>query len=231
MVITRQSGVSPYAFRLIPKPREIEMPNAYGLLVEQDSVRYGCDKQLCRYSGGQITVFGPKAGLPSSQWKGIQRAGNGDLWAQGRSEVVRLPRGGTRFEIPESPFGSLGATGVLSKDSGVRIIVGTTDGLAIWEGDSWKSVGRESGLCGCVYRVLQDREGSLWIGLLGRGLVRWLGYREWEAFTAESGLDTDTVCETLPLPDGTVWAATEAGLFSGSEGAWYLEVTEAATTK
>jgi diguanylate cyclase (GGDEF)-like protein len=215
MVMTRELGASRFAFRLVPKPASVEKPNAYGLLVEDHTVWYGCDKQLCQFRGGQVTVFGAKAGLPPSQWKGIQRAGNGDLWAQGRSEVAVLRRGSTRFEIPESPFRSSGTTGVLSVDSAGRVIFGTNDGLIIRENDRWKSVGRNSGLRGSVYCALQDREGSLWIGLLGRGLVRWVGYQEWEAFTSDSGLDSDIVYEMLPLPDGTVWAATEAGLFHG----------------
>ena len=204
-------------FRLIPKPGGVDKPNAYGLFVEGNTVWYGCDKEVCRFDGRQTLVFGVTAGLPASQWKGIQRAGNGDLWAQGRTEVARLRRGGTRFEVVEAPFRDRGLTGVLSVDSAGRVIIGTNDGLVIRDNDSWQSVSRDSGLRGSVYTSLQDREGSLWIGLLGRGLVRWVGYGEWEAFTSDSGLGSDIVYETLPLPDGTVWAATEAGLFHGAK--------------
>jgi putative nucleotidyltransferase with HDIG domain len=217
MLITRVPETSAFAFRLIPKPIGVEKPNTYGLLVDGDTVWYGCDDRLCRFRGGQMTVFGVKAGLPSSQWKGIQRAWNGDIWAQGRSELALLRRGSTRFELPRLPSHNTGTTGVLSVDSAGRVIVGTNDGLMFWEDNAWKNVGRDSGLRGSVYCALQDREGSLWIGLLGRGLVRWVGYREWEAFTSDSGLDNEIVYEMLPLPDGSVWAATEAGLFHGAK--------------
>ena len=222
MVLSRGPGASGFTFRLIAKPAGVEKPNAYGLLVEDHAIWYGCDTQLCRLQEGQVTVFGTHAGLPSSQWKGIQRAGNGDLWVQGRLEVAVLRPGSTRFEIPESPFRRTGTTGVLSVDSAGRVIFGTNDGLVIREGNSWTSVSRESGLKGSVYSALQDREGSLWIGLLGRGLVRWVGYREWEAFTPDSGLGSDVVYQALPLADGEVWAATESGLFHGEKvhGAW-----------
>jgi diguanylate cyclase (GGDEF)-like protein len=222
MRITRKPGAPGFAFCLFPKPDRVEKPNVYGLFVEGDTVWYGCDKQLCQLRGGEVTVFGAKAGVPESQWKGIRRAGNGDLWAQGRSELALLRSGSTRFEMQESAFRKTGTAGVLSVDSGGRIIVGTNDGLAIRAGSSWKNVGRSSGLRGSVYCAIEDREGSLWIGLLGRGLMRWVGYREWESFTSESGLQNETVYQMLPLPDGTVWAGTEGGLFRGHKvnGVW-----------
>ncbi len=217
MRMTRDPGTAGFVFRLIPKPSGVDKPNAYGLLVEGDTVWYGCDTELCRFDGRQNLVFGVTAGLPESQWKSIQRAGNGDLWAKGRTEIARLRRGSTRFEVVEAPFRARRATGLLSVDSAGSVVIGTNDGLVIREGDAWQSVGRDSGLRGSVYTSLQDREGSLWVGLLGRGLVRWVGYQEWEAFTSDSGLGSDIVYETLPLPDGTVWAVTEGGLFHGAK--------------
>jgi putative nucleotidyltransferase with HDIG domain len=217
MVMNRRNAAPGFTFRLVAKAAGVEKPNTFGLLVEDNAVWYGCDTQLCRLQAGQVTVFGKKAGLPSSQWKGIQRSGDGDLWAQGRSQVAVLRRGSLRFEIPESPFRRRGMKGVLSVDSAGRPIFGTNDGLTIRDSNSWINVGRSSGLKGSVYCVLQDREGSLWIGLLGRGLVRWVGYGEWEAFTSDSGLGSDIVYEVLPLADGKIWVATEAGLFHGEK--------------
>jgi hypothetical protein len=41
--------------------------------------------------------------------------------------------------------------------------------------------------------VLQDREGSIWLGLAGHGLAKWRGYRRWEGFTTESGLGSELI--------------------------------------
>ena len=76
-------------------------------------------------------------------------------------------------------------------------------------------MGEGQGLQGPVYSVLRDREDSIWVGLAGRGLARWRGYREWEGFTSASGLDNELIYQILPLDDGTVLAGTEAGLFTG----------------
>ena len=221
MAVTRGAGAA-LVFRLIPKHPSLETPKVYGLLAGADTVWYGCDTQLCRFQHGEVIVFGNKDGVPPSKWKSIKRAANGDLWAQGVAVAVLLPSGGSRFEVRESEFRSTGLTGMLSADSGGRIIFGTNDGLTIHEGASWNHVGRNSGLRGTVYCAMQDREGSLWIGLLGRGLVRWVGYREWEAFTTDSGLGSDIIYQILPGADGGVWAATENGLFRGARvhNAW-----------
>ena len=97
-----------------------------------------------------------------------------------------------------------------------------TQGLAIRQGSRFHVAGRTSGLLPPVYSVLQDREGSVWLGLAGRGLAKWLGYREWESFTALSGLTGETVYEILPMPGGPVWVGTESGFFRGDrhDGVW-----------
>ncbi len=71
------------------------------------------------------------------------------------------------------------------------------------------------GLRGTVYSAFEDRQHSLWIGMAGRGLVQWRGYREWESYSNESGLDSDLVYEILPQEDGSLWVGTEEGLFRG----------------
>ena len=200
--------------RLYPKPAGIENPQAYSLFVEDNAVWFGCDTKLCRLQTGNVTVFGPDDGLPPSQWRRIQRAGNGELWAEGDTELALLRPHRSHWESPAPPFPN-GVTRGLMKDSGGRIIVGTNQGLAIRENDSWKTIGHPSGLDGSVYSILQDREGSIWIGLGGRGLVRWAGYRQWESFGAQSGLASEVVYEVFPLTDSRVWAGTEAGLFRG----------------
>ena len=222
VVMTQAPGAANFAFRLVPKPAGVRNPKVYGLLVENHLVWYGCDLQLCQLKSGQVTVFGVESGLPASTWKMIKRAGTGDLWVQGRTVVARLRHGRSQFEIPDSPFQRTEPVGLLSADSGGNILVGIGDGLAIWAGDGWTKIRRSAGLRGSVYCALQDREGSLWIGLLGRGLVRWLGYGEWEAFTSDGGLDSDVVYQMAPLPDGSVWAGTEGGLYRGRRrnGVW-----------
>ena len=73
MEMTLDPGTSAFIFRLIPKPGGVDQPNAYGLLVEGETIWYGCDNEVCRFDGKRTLVFGLTAGLPASQWKGISR--------------------------------------------------------------------------------------------------------------------------------------------------------------
>ncbi len=63
--------------------------------------------------------------------------------------------------------------------------------------------------------VLQDREGSLWLGLYGGGLARWVGYKEWEAWTKADGLSNSSVWAVRRDRSGTLWIASDYGLNAG----------------
>jgi diguanylate cyclase (GGDEF)-like protein len=91
-------------------------------------------------------------------------------------------------------------------------------GLIIGNENRWQQISRSDGLRGTVYAAFEDRQRTLWIGSAGRGLVQWRGYREWESYSTESGLVSDIVYEMLPRQDGSLWLATEAGLFRGERG-------------
>ena len=100
-------------------------------------------------------------------------------------------------------------------DDDGRILLTTPVGLLIGDSKRWQMVDRSVGLRGTVYAAFEDRQHSLWIGLAGRGLAQWLGYREWESYSTESGLASDLVYEILPQDDGSLLVGTEAGLFRG----------------
>src|SRR5205085_11013802 len=67
-----------------------------------------------------------------------------------------------------------------------------------------------------------EREGSLWIGLHGTGLMRWLGYHEWESWTKGEGLSSDMIWAIRPDASGRLWAGTENGLneMEPQKGQW-----------
>jgi ligand-binding sensor domain-containing protein len=60
--------------------------------------------------------------------------------------------------------------------------------------------------------VLEDREGSLWIALLGGGLARWLGHGEWAAWTKAQGLPSDLIWSIRRDRKGALWVGTSLGL-------------------
>ncbi|MCX6621181.1 MAG: hypothetical protein NTY38_08885 [Acidobacteria bacterium] len=119
---------------------------------------------------------------------------------------------------------------MLGADSEGRVLIPRTDGLSVVDpAGGTRFIGRPGGLRTSVYVAFEDREGSVWLGLAGHGLARWLGYRQWEAFTETSGLTNEVVYEILPRPDGSVLAGTEGGLAIGArddQGAWKWRMDE-----
>jgi signal transduction histidine kinase/DNA-binding response OmpR family regulator/streptogramin lyase len=217
MVLTEDLSTGRFSIRQLVGPSAVTGPATRGILVENDSVWYGCGQELCRSSGGQPIVYNSQSGLPPAAWMPIGRAANGDLWVRGNGVgVAVLANGASQFQRLSAPLPTSGLSGMPSVDSEGRILFPSPDGLVIRRNDSWWKIGRAEGLRGVVYCVMQDREGSLWIGLAGKGLARWAGYGEWEAYTTDSGLGSDLVYQILSRSDGTVWAGTESGLVHGT---------------
>ena len=231
MELTGSQSSASFQLRLIDGPAHTGSSSAYGLLAENSSVWWGCGSEICFLADGGATVFGPSSGLPAGSWRGITREGNGDMWVQsveGRVAVLRKETG--RFQLADLPqLAGFGPRGLIKADTGGHIIIPVDDGLAIRKDGRWQLVGRAAGLRGPVYAALQDREGTLWLGLGGHGLVKWLGYGQWEYFNSDSGLGSDLAYGVTPAGDGAYWAATDAGLFLGRQTstgwAWKRQAT------
>jgi signal transduction histidine kinase/CheY-like chemotaxis protein len=203
------------ALRLLTTPTGAGGPDAHGIFLEPGVVWFGCATSLCRMSQAGVTVFGRLAGLPEGNWASIRRDGNGDLWVHDSQKFAVLRHGSTRFDAVNPGFPQAAGGRQMEVDSRGRLLVPTTEGLAIGEGRHFRTVGGREGLRGPVYSVLRDREGSIWLGLAGRRLAKWRGYEEWESFTAESGLGSELVFSILLPGNGTLLVGTADGLFTG----------------
>ncbi len=183
-----------------------------------DRLWWGCGNALCKSENGQFAVLGEESGLKASHVQAILADREGNLWIAQNRRLLQLKPGAARFEEADPQLPPVGPGSSPRIDSDGRLLVPTTGGLAVRIGNRFHVQGRMSGLLPPVYSVLQDREGSVWLGLAGRGLAKWLGYSEWESFTAQSGLTGETVYEILPQRDGSIWVGTEAGFFHGKRG-------------
>ena len=203
--------------RQIPFPPAVKGKAVRGIFVGDGAVWYGCGEQLCRLSDEKVRVYGAESGLPSGSWRAIGRDMHGNLWVRsGSVGVAELASGGNAFKLQSLPSMDNDVGGIPAIDSDGFVLLPSSRGLVVRRGNDWWRIGREAGLKGVVYAVLQDREGSVWMGLAGRGLVRWAGYKVWEAYTADNGLASDVAYQILPRPDGTVWVGTESGLMRGT---------------
>jgi diguanylate cyclase (GGDEF)-like protein len=211
-----QAGQDPFGQRRFPQPAGTSGPGASGILVDGDVLWYGCGEQLCRMDSLGTRVFGRESGLPDRELQVILKDGAGNLWVRARNAgVFEWPAGKAKFQRPKMPLSPENLGGVPAVDSGGRILLPTPVGLLSGDKAGWQMIDRSVGLRGTVYAAFEDRQHSLWIGLAGRGLAQWRGYREWESYSTESGLASDLVYEILPENDGSLLVGTEAGLFRG----------------
>jgi len=214
--LSSHAGRNQFAIHRFPQAQGASGPEAFGILIEKDVLWYGCGTELCRMTTRGTEVFGRDSGLPGLPVLVIQEDRAGNLWVRVRNNSVFVRLAGKReFQRPKLPVSSEHLDGVPGIDGAGQILLPSSVGLLIGDGNGWQQIDRTVGLRGTVYAAMEDRQRNLWIGLAGRGLALWRGYRQWETYSIESGLASDIVYEILPRDDGSLLLATEAGLYRG----------------
>lgn len=103
-----------------------------------------------------------------------------------------------------------------------RVLVGTHDGLAVYENEKWRTYTTEDGLAhnGVVSIDVSELTGDVWIGTLG-GLTRWSSGKFTTFNQFNSGMPNDLVyCVYCDGKD--IWVATGggAGHYDTQTGLW-----------
>jgi diguanylate cyclase (GGDEF)-like protein len=217
----------------IPMLGQISAVNVVRAPLKSRSIWIGCGKKLYSWrdeeSGGrtepsarQITEWDANSGLPEDQWENVLRDRSGAIWVTGRSRVMALPSGASRFvdrriPVPDNAYGHA----PLIEDPEGRILAPTGDQIARWEGTYWRFIGRANGMerVSRISSMVFDASGDLWLGTRGNGIVHWIGYRDWEGWTDSQGLPSAMIWSALPLGRDRVIVGTEKGL------AWVNPVT------
>lgn len=201
------------AFRLQRLPG-LEGAAVEAVFVDRDgSLWLSARHQLWRRRAGSLERWGRGRGVPPRNWSDFARSPAGDLWVRGSDLLLRIPAGGEKAEDCTGPLPSSGFFGSLSLDRDGRLVVPTDGGLYVNDRGVWHSYGVGQGLPGqSVSVAMQDREGSLWLGLWGLGLVRVAGYGITETWAVQDGLGGSTVSAVLADAAGRIWAGTDNGL-------------------
>ncbi|MFN8009856.1 MAG: two-component regulator propeller domain-containing protein [Holophagaceae bacterium] len=176
------------------------------------------DEGLFRWDGNAWSHITVADGLPSNAiyglyadssrrpalWIGTRGGGLASLDLAGWRVVDRslgLPSGDvTAFlEVP-TPGG------------GREILLGTSKGLAGWDGARWRPEGPppETGIHPHVYALHQDGQGRLYMGSISGVAVRERG--RWSLLTTADGLPSNHVNCILPSQDGGLLVGTGAGI-------------------
>lgn len=139
----------------------------------------GCGEAICSVDAQGVRRWGTADGVPDDEWAAFLCDSAGVLWARGRHGVLALPAGGQRFapqSVPNAALRTFDDASVLAESADGSIVLRTDQGVARWQLGQWSEWTVGNGLPSPdVSTVLFDREGSLWLGVGGLGLSRWLG--------------------------------------------------------
>ena len=163
--------------------------------------------------------MGRRKVCPDDSWDAIDITPDGSVWARSQSKLYRKPPGASRLIQEKPDIASSVFWGALTEGRDGSVMVPTDKGLAIQRDGKWRLIDQQRGLrTSMTSAVLEDREGSLWIALIGGGVARWLGYHEWEAWTAAQGLPSDLIWSIHRDRAGALWVGTSLGLARMRDG-------------
>lgn len=187
----------------------------------EGSVWMGCGTAICQVretaGGAAVKVWGEKNGVTADDWCWFLEDTSGRIWARGFHHVSVLSPHGVAFadeDIASARYAFATTFMPLAEDQHHRILTRTNQGLAIWSQGHWQTVGPANGLIvPGIQSLLVDRNGALWLGTYGKGVQRWLGYGNWETWTAGQEPSENPVVWSLTRDArGTLWVATESGI-------------------
>ncbi len=176
------------------------------------------DGGICRLSAGTKLCFGLREGVPNDNWAAFLVLGNGHLLARSASRLVEivpatgevrlstLPEQGGRYtNYPHRLF--------LAETPSGGVLTQSAEGLMIQVKGRWQMLTAANGLPTVpILSVLFDHEKGLWLGVLGKGVLRTLGYGMWESLDHRDGLSNDVVWQMARQPDGPLWVANDEGV-------------------
>lgn len=223
LVVGRLSGAKKtYVFHDALLPREARTKTIFQVAVDGNSKAwFGCGTGLCRTDASwQVEVFQNELGIPEDRWDGIAIDAEGTMWLRSPTRLLRRKAGETRFELIAGVGRAHDQALLFSLKNG-ELFVPQEGGLGILRPGTakWQEVENSNGLPGeQVTSALLDHEGNVWVGFIGDGIARWLGYGEWEGWTKQQGLNSNTVWLTMRDGDGQLWAATDSGINWFDEG-------------
>jgi signal transduction histidine kinase/CheY-like chemotaxis protein len=202
-----------YAAHAYPLGPELAGNPIHGIARNGSQLWFGCGQKLCVEEQGRVSIFGPAQGLPDDAWDAISITPDGSVWTRSQSRLYRKPPGASRRFQEEKAIASSIYWGASTVGPDGSVMVPTDKGLAIHSDGNWTLIDQQRGLrTSMTSAVLADHDGSLWIGLIGGGVARWLGYGEWEAWTKAQGLPSDLIWSIRRDRKGSLWVGTSLGL-------------------
>ncbi|MEO8670477.1 MAG: two-component regulator propeller domain-containing protein [Tahibacter sp.] len=134
---------------------------------------------------------------------------SGELWARTATSLWNLRPGATGFEPAILPWPLSSPRGFLRVSGNGDLWISSDQGLMHRSGGHWNLIGPKEGLPSAPLPVLEDREGSIWIG--SYGVQRLIGRGIFESYTTMEGLPYDIIWSVFRDRDRQLWVGTGRG--------------------
>ena len=165
------------------------------------------------YEHGLIHWIAKDAVLSAEPTMAVVQDGKGTVWIRTTRHLGRLDVGADRIRLDFPGLPTANDVGSPALDRAGRLMIPTVSGLFLNRGDHWDRVdSRRGAASNAVLSVLEDREGTYWIGYGGNGIERWQGERTWSGWTAADGLPDNVVWSEMRDRQGRLWVGTNNGV-------------------
>ena len=181
----------------------------YALLSARDSSLYAATNGggVVRLQGRRIRSYEVADGMPSDAATTLVESGNGTIWIGTQKGLASRQPDGRIVTIAGSVTPSPIAVTTLAEDWSGQLWIGTTHGVATLkdgrlvrhDADAFPNVQ--------ILSIRVTRDGSVWIGTRGNGLLR---YRsgQFRTYTPADGLPSANVSAIYEDSHGTLWIGT-----------------------
>ena len=166
----------------------------------------GTANGLYRFDGVKFERYETASGraLPGRNVRSLLALPNGDLWIGFQAGGLTLLRNGEPINYAVREGAPNGRVLALTQDQDGSIWVGTSAGLARFQGGTWQAVGKDWNFPGDSARSLfVDRHGTLWISTRETLVYLRSGSKRFEP----TGLHIGYVAQITEDPDGRLWLA------------------------
>ena len=176
------------------------------------------DDRICNADLGAVRCYAAADGLAQEPWVDLVENGSGQVMARSAFHVASfdprtcrwsssaLPDQGGRYEADHSNLG-------LYRTPDGKLITQSIQGLDVLDARGWTELTVAEGApAGTIVSAMTDGAGQLWFHVLGRGLVRWVGYGHWDAVERADGLSDGYPWQTARSDDGSLWVTTDDGV-------------------
>ncbi|HKE20069.1 MAG TPA: diguanylate cyclase [Kofleriaceae bacterium] len=178
---------------------------------------FGCGTALCQVVAGEAHVWGPAQGVPEDSWEAIFADRQSRLWARGYHHLRVLRAGAQSFAARDIPrqSGVVSPLQGFAEDRDGAVLTRSDRGLARWKDGAWTLFDARNGLPPYgISAIAIDREGLLWLGTRGNGIMRWVGYGEWESWTDRQGLPSTLVWDALRVSPRRLLVANDGAIMA-----------------